>query len=86
MTHATVRPVSTVELYYTTNAATVPVVWKPIRGSADPLDGNPGSYEWTVPTLSKQKNKCRVMVVLKDAAGKKVGSVLSNGDFTIGPK
>jgi hypothetical protein len=50
---------------------------------AKTLTGNPGSYNWTVPSVSS--TKCKVKVILKDAGGTKVGTDTSNKNFTIGP-
>jgi len=79
-TNETVRPVATVQLFYTANGG---VTWKQIQGS--PLSGNPGSFFWTVPPVTKEKSKCKVKVVLKDAKGNSVGSDMSDTFFTIQP-
>jgi hypothetical protein len=53
--------------------------WKTITT----LTGNPGSYPWPVPSVTSKKTKCKVMVVLKDADGKTIGTDTSNKYFTI---
>ena len=73
-THGTKNPVASVKLYYTTGSK-----WSLIRT----LSGNPGSYDWNVPSVPEAKHKCRVRVLLLDGKGKTVGSVVSDADFTI---
>jgi C1A family cysteine protease len=76
-TNATKNPVASVKLYYTLDNG---LTWKPITT----LTENTGSYSWqTVPVVAKDKTKCRVKVVLKDGAGKVVGSDMSDSTFTI---
>jgi hypothetical protein len=71
------NPVSSVKLYYTLDNG---LTWKPIIT----LTENTGSYLWqTVPTVARDKTKCRVKVVLKDGAEKVVGSDTSDSTFTI---
>jgi hypothetical protein len=75
VSHETIRPVAKTVLQYTTDGNT----WTRIKT----LTGNPGSYNWTVPAVSS--TKCKVKVILKDAGGTKVGTDVSNKNFTIGP-
>ena len=77
-TNETVRPVATVQLSYTMDGG---VTWKQMIGS--PVSGNPESFTWTVPTVTKEKKKCKVKVVLKDNQGKSVGSDTSDTFFSI---
>jgi len=79
-THAPIRPVETVQLFYTLDGGGT---WKQMKGS--PVPGNPQSFLWEVPTLSKDKNKCKVRVVLRDREGKSVGSDGSDSFFKIEP-
>jgi hypothetical protein len=82
-TNPTIRPVARVKLFYTINGAQT---WHPI--DPDPpeaLNGNPQSYVWTVPSVPKEKKKCKVKVVLKDAKEKTIGVDASDGYFTISP-
>jgi hypothetical protein len=44
-----------------------------------------GSYDWTVPTVTRTKTKCKVKIVLKGAAGEKLGTDVSDSPFTIQP-
>jgi hypothetical protein len=81
--YETVKPVTKVLLYYTTDAGST---WKLI----DTLTGNypSGGYikNWTVPTGGKvAKTKCKVKVVLKNAKGATIGSDVSDNYFTIAP-
>jgi hypothetical protein len=77
-TNQTIRPVSKVILSYTLDGG---VTWKAIPA----ITGNPGTYSWTVPTVSTSKTKCKVKVVLKDSAGNTIGSDVSDDFFTINP-
>jgi uncharacterized repeat protein (TIGR02543 family) len=70
--------VAKVVLQYTVNGGTT---WKKIAS----LPGNPGSYEWTVADVSKEKTNCLVKVTLKDAAGAAIGTDTSDLPFTIQP-
>jgi hypothetical protein len=72
------NPVAKVKLYYTKDGGTT---WPSIKGA---VPGNPGYYDWT-PSVGKTKSKCKVKVVLMDAAGNSLGSDLSDGYFTISP-
>ena len=77
-TNSTIRLVASVKLYYTTDGGTT---WKEIDPTASKT--NTGAYDWTVPTVTTTKTKCKVKVVLKDAAGITVGSDTSDANFTI---
>jgi hypothetical protein len=77
-TNTTKAPVASVKLFYTKNGGTT---WNPITT----IPGNPGTYSWTLPAGTTTKTKCKVKLVLKDAAGNKVGSDLSDSTFTIQP-
>lgn len=70
-------PATAVELYYTKDGGTT---WLLIEA----LDANPRSYVWTVPSVNKVKEHCKVKVVLK-AGEIELGSDVSNGYFTIRP-
>ena len=61
---------TSVKLYYTLDNG---LTWKLITALPD----NTGSYLWSVPKVEKDKTKCKVKVVLKDAMGKVVGSDMS---------
>lgn len=73
-------PVSAVQLKYTLNNG---VTWKPVPGM--PISGNPGSFEWTPPTVAKTKKNCKIKVILKDASGRTIGSDTSDAAFAISP-
>jgi len=75
-THATKRPVDTVQLYYTVNAGKS---WLLITAG---ISGNPGTFSWTAPSVSEQKKKGKVKVVLKDIQGKTVGKDTSDAFIT----
>jgi hypothetical protein len=77
-TNETVRPVGVVKLYYSSNGG---VTWKLINT----LGGNPGSYFWTVPSVSKAMNRCRIKLELRDGSAKTIGTDSSDGYFTIEP-
>jgi hypothetical protein len=75
-TYATKNPVAKVKIFYTINGGSKWIVIKT-------LTGNPGTYNWTVPSASS--SNCKVKVVLKDVNGKTVGNDISDGLFTIQP-
>jgi hypothetical protein len=77
-TNSTIRPAVSVKLYCTTNGGTT---WKEIDPAVAKTDT--GSYDWTVPAVTTPRTKCKVKVVLKDSAGKTVGSDTSDANFTI---
>jgi hypothetical protein len=77
-TNETMGDVGSVKLFYTLNGGTT---WKPIIT----LAGNPGTYIWTVPSVTAPKTKCKVKVVLRNAAGATIGSDISDAFFTIQP-
>jgi hypothetical protein len=75
--------VTKVKLYYTKDGG---VTWNPICDSLTgkcALQGNPGSYDWEVPIVGKDKSNCKVKVELKDAAGNILGADASDNYFTI---
>jgi hypothetical protein len=75
----TLRPVDHVVLMYTLNGGTT---WVKI---GDPLLGNPGSYNWTLPNPPKVRRRCKVKVVLMDVDGRAIVSEVSDQFFTILP-
>jgi hypothetical protein len=79
ITNDTIRSVEGVNLFYTLNGGGV---WKSVLPS--PV-GNPGTYSWKVPVVTKEKTRCKVKVVLKDVNGITVGSDISDAYFTISP-
>jgi hypothetical protein len=79
-TNATVAPVDRITLSYTLNDGRT---WKKIDTTGDTADD--GSFIWNVPDVAKQKDHCKVKIVLKDAFGNTVGSDVSDGVFTIQP-
>jgi hypothetical protein len=75
-TNETKGDVAKVKLFYTLNGGTT---WKPIIT----LAGNPGTYVWTVPSVTAPKTKCKVKVLLINALGAPIGNDISDGFFTI---
>jgi hypothetical protein len=78
-TGATKTPVAKIILKYTKNGGRTWKVITRITGS------DPGTYDWNIPVVSKEKSKCRVKIILQDANGKVVGSDISDNYFTISP-
>lgn len=78
-THATKDPVAAVKLSYTFNGG---ATWNPIDTTTDPSDD--GSFSWAAPSVTAKK-RARVKVVLKDSAGKTLGSDASDANFKISP-
>jgi hypothetical protein len=70
-------PVAKTKLFVTKDG----VNWEPIIT----LTGNPGSYPWSVPTVSKTRTHCKVKVELRDASGNILGTDASDNPFTINP-
>jgi hypothetical protein len=77
-TYVTDRPVARVEIYFIKNGGTGGKRIGLIKGT------NPGSFSWRIPIVEQPKNRCRIKVVLKDAAGRKLGTDITP-DFTINP-
>ena len=77
-TNGTVRPVAKAKLFYSLDGGTTYTLIKT-------LTGNPGSTNWTVPTVTATQTKCKVKVVLKDSGGVTIGQDASNKNFTITP-
>jgi hypothetical protein len=77
-TNATIRPVASAKLFRTMNGGST---WTLIKT----LTGNPGSYNWKVPSVTVPKTQCKVKVVLRDSGGVTVGSDISDAFFTIQP-
>jgi len=78
-TNETKKPVQKVKLFYTKNGGKTWTLIKKIKGS------DPGSYDWTIPDVSKEKSKCKVKVVLIGENGKIFGKDVSDSYFTIVP-
>jgi hypothetical protein len=77
ITHDTKEEIAKVLLKYTVNGGKKWNRIKTIKGDI------PGNYSWTVPDVTKAKNKCKVKVELKDTNGNSLGTDSSNGYFTI---
>ena len=78
-TNNTERPIAKVKLFYTKNGG---ATWKLI----DTLPGgNPGTYDWTVPSVTSVRNRCKIRVALKDAKGRTIKTDVSDKFFTIQP-
>jgi hypothetical protein len=75
----TIRPVGTIQLFYTTDGGKS---WKPV---GSPLAGDARTHDWSVPPVKKPKTQCKVKVVLMDKDGKKLGNDISDSFFTINP-
>jgi hypothetical protein len=78
--HATAGDIAQVILSYTLDGG---ITWKKI----DTISGDGGGlYSWPLPTVTKQKTKCKVKIVLKAPNGVSLGSDTSDAVFTINPK
>ena len=78
-TNETKTPVANVILQYTINNG---MTWKTITRITG---GNPGTYDWNIPVVSREKTKCKVKIILQNANGKVVGTDMSDDYFTISP-
>ncbi len=75
-TNETIRPISKVKLFYTTNGGNI---WTLIKA----FKTNPDRYNWQVPYASS--SSCKVKVVLQDSRGVNIGKDVSDRFFTIQP-
>jgi hypothetical protein len=80
-TNATQATVAKVRLYYTKDAG---VTWLPITFPPH-IFGNPGSFDWTVPTVVSSKPNCKVKVELRGSLGDILGTDVSDNYFGINP-
>jgi len=79
-TNTTKAPVAKVQLFYTKNGGTTWISVYTYEGE------NPETHPWTVPDVGlTAKTKCKVKVVLRDAANNVIGSDVSDAIFTIQP-
>ena len=73
-----VNQVRKVKLYYSLNGG---ITWRKINA----ITGNPGTYDWKVPSMRKLKTNCKIKVVFIDDKRKTVGKAVSQDSFTIEP-
>ena len=78
VTNGTSRPVANVKVFLTQNGG---ATWSLIAA----VPGNPGSTSWTVPSVAKPTNKCKMKIDFRDVNGVNVGTDVSDGYFTIQP-
>jgi len=81
--HDTSTPIAKMDLYYATNASSIPVKWQTIQ-KFNWADAR--TYEWTVPPVTASRRRCKVKIVLRDAGGRIIGVDLSDNYFTIQPQ
>jgi hypothetical protein len=75
-TETTVREVEGVKLFYSKDEGST---WTLI----EPMGGNPGTYDWTVPAPNGNKKSCLVKVILYDSSGGQLGADTSDDPFKI---
>jgi hypothetical protein len=78
-THLTNKPVAKVEMFYTKGGGASWSRIALIKGS------NPGLFSWRIPIVRQTRTRCRIKVILKDAAGRRLATDISQGYFTINP-
>ena len=78
VTNQTIAPVQKVKILFSMNGK---LTWKKIAA----LEGNPGSFTMTVPTVTKRKENCWIKVLLLDARGESIGSDATDQPFTVTP-
>jgi hypothetical protein len=78
ITNKTRKKVDRVKLMLSRDGGTT---WEKI----DVIEGNPGFYEWLVPSFGALYANCKIKVILLSKTGRKVGSSVSMGLFTIIP-
>jgi hypothetical protein len=79
-TNSTIRPVQTVKIYGSPNEGQSGT-WRLLTT----INGNPGYYDWTVPSVGSIKDKCRLGVLLLDSTSANIGQDGSDNNFTIQP-
>ena len=79
-TNGTIRPVQTVKIYGSPNEGQAGT-WRLLAT----VQGNPGYYDWIVPTVGTTKDKCKIGVVLLDSMSTNIGQDGSDNNFTIQP-
>jgi hypothetical protein len=79
-TNSTIRTVQTVKIYGSTNEGQSGT-WRLLTT----VSGNPGYYDWTVPSVGTAKDKCRLGVRLLDFNSIPIGQDVGDGNFTIQP-
>jgi hypothetical protein len=80
-TNTTKAPIDKVQLFYTKNGGTT---WIPVYTYYN--GENPQTHPWTVPDVGlTAKTRCKVRVVLRDAAYNVIGSDVSDAIFKIQP-
>lgn len=77
--YPTIKAVAKVVVFLTTNGG---VSWTRLTNTQPTAVGT-YDYEWTVPHAAVDRTKCKVKVVLKNAAGAVIGKDVSDGWFTI---
>src|SRR5262249_3610343 len=77
-THATSKPVARVKLQYSITGGSG---WKTIAT----INGNPGTYDWTVPVVTASRPMSKIRITLQNSQGAKLGTDDSNAVFTINP-
>ena len=79
-TNSTIRFVQTVKIYGSPNEGQAGT-WRVLTT----VSGNPGYYDWTVPSVGTAKDKCRLGVRLLDFNSTPIGHDVGDGNFTIQP-
>ena len=79
-TNPNVTSVRYVQIAYTLDNGTT---WKTIPTSADSSDD--GSFQWTVPKVTKEKKNFKEKIILKNASDRTLASDMSDSVFTIRP-
>jgi hypothetical protein len=79
-TNNTIRSVQSVKIYGSPNEGQ-PGTWRLLTT----IQGNPGYYNWTVPSVGTIKDKCRLGVMLLDSGSTNIGQDMSDNNFTIQP-
>jgi len=72
-------PVSSIQLSYKLKKGQG---WKKIP---DILPGDATSFEWTPPVFSYHQNSCKIRLTFMNSAGRKIGTVESDGVFRVEP-
>jgi hypothetical protein len=79
-TNSTIRTVQTVKIYGSPNEGQAGT-WRLLTT----VSGNPGYYDWTVPSVGTAKDKCGLGLRLLDSNSTPIGQDVGDGNFTIQP-
>jgi photosystem II stability/assembly factor-like uncharacterized protein len=82
-TNITRKPVDSVQLFFTRDVTSSPVIWEEIaRFGAGEYEAG---YPWVVPDVQRSRRRCKLKLILRDISGEIVGIDRSDHYFAIQP-